>query len=51
MSIKGQTIVLPPAKTDSNFTLDKMLEGVTPQNVHGEIEWGPDVGSEVINDK
>lgn len=50
VSLKGQSIVLTPVKSTDNFTLKKMLEGVTPANVHGEIDWGPDVGAEIIDD-
>lgn len=50
VSIKDQSIVLTPIKEENEFTLDKMLEGVTPQNVHSEIDWGPDVEAEIIDD-
>ena len=50
VSLKGQSIVLTPIKSTDSFTLDKMLEGVTPENVHGEFDWGPDVGAEIIDD-
>ena len=50
VSLKGQSIILTPLQSDDDFTLDKMLEGVTPENVHGEFDWGPDVGAEIIDD-
>ncbi|MFI5271008.1 MAG: AbrB/MazE/SpoVT family DNA-binding domain-containing protein [Candidatus Saccharimonadales bacterium] len=50
VSLSGQSIVLTPVQPEDDFTLEKMLEGVTPENVHGEIDWGPDVGAEIIND-
>jgi antitoxin MazE len=50
VSLKGQSIVLTPIKGAEEFTLKKMLEGVTPENVHGEFDWGPDVGAEIIDD-
>lgn len=28
------------------YTLDEMLEGLTPEKVHGEINWGGPVGGE-----
>ena len=28
------------------YTLDELLEQVTPENLHGETDWGPAVGSE-----
>ena len=50
VSLRGQSIVLTPLKSADNFTLKTMLEGVTPNNVHGEIDWGSDVGAEIIDD-
>jgi antitoxin MazE len=50
VSLKGQSIVLTPVKSSDNFTLKTMLKGVTPANVHGEIDWGPDIGAEIIDD-
>ncbi len=50
VSLKGQSIVLTPIKVADDFTLKTMLKGVTPANVHGEIDWGPDVGAEIIDD-
>ena len=50
ISLKGKTIVLTPVNEENSFTLTDMLKGVTPQNVHPELNWGPDVGSEIIND-
>jgi antitoxin MazE len=29
------------------YTLDELLAGVTPDNIHGETDWGPAVGNEV----
>ena len=48
ISLKGKSIVLTPVKQANDFTLDKMLEGVTPENVHSELDWGVDVGAEKI---
>jgi antitoxin MazE len=48
ITIKNNSIILTPVE-DDNFTLDDMLEGVTPDKVHSEIEWGKDVGAEVID--
>jgi antitoxin MazE len=28
------------------YTLDELLEQITPENVHGETDWGPSVGKE-----
>ena len=29
------------------YTLDELLAGVTPDNIHGETDWGPAMGNEV----
>ncbi len=50
VSLKGQSIILTPVMSLDNFTLKTMLKGVTPKNVHSEIDWGPDVGAEIIDD-
>lgn len=50
VSLKGQSIVLTPVKSADDFTLKMMLEGVTPEKVHREFDWGPDVGVEIIDD-
>ena len=34
------------AVPDDELTLDKLLEGITPENRHPETDWGPDVGNE-----
>jgi antitoxin MazE len=28
------------------YTLEELLEQVTPENIHGETDWGPPVGRE-----
>jgi antitoxin component of MazEF toxin-antitoxin module len=30
------------------LSLDQLLDGVTPENLHGATEWGADVGREVV---
>ncbi len=50
VSLKGKSIVLTPVDQDKDYTLNKMLEGVTPENMHPLVDWGPDVGSEIIDD-
>jgi hypothetical protein len=33
-----------------NLSLEEMLELVTPENRHGEVDWGPPVGREFTGD-
>jgi len=46
--IQDGSILLTPIKPHQEFTLEHMLQGVTPEMVGGEIYWGPDVGKEII---
>ena len=37
-------LLLRPRKTA--YTLDELLARITPENIHGETDWGPAVGRE-----
>jgi antitoxin MazE len=50
ITLKGKSIVLTPVRKATYFTLATMLKDVTPENVHGEFDWGVDVGAERVND-
>lgn len=50
VDVRGQSVVLTPVGQEEKFTLEDMLKGVTPEKVGGEIDWGPDVGAEIIDD-
>lgn len=43
--IEGKIVIAPIA--EAGFTLDELLAGVTPENLHGEIDTGEAVGNEV----
>ncbi len=45
VSLQDNSIVLTPIEGDV-LTLESMLEGVTPDQIGGEFEWGEDVGAE-----
>jgi len=32
----------------AHMTLAEMIEKITPETLHGEIDWGPDVGNEIV---
>ncbi|MCA9822712.1 MAG: AbrB/MazE/SpoVT family DNA-binding domain-containing protein [Dehalococcoidia bacterium] len=40
-------IVVEPTRDSDDPTLDELLEGLTPDKVHGEFDWGPPAGKEV----
>lgn len=43
MSLDGERLVIEPVREQ---TLADLLDGVTPDNVHGETDWGQPVGKE-----
>ncbi|WP_445630033.1 AbrB/MazE/SpoVT family DNA-binding domain-containing protein [Nostoc sp. DSM 114167] len=45
-SISGNSIVITPQQR-KKYTLDELLEGMTPDNLHSEIDTGSAVGNEV----
>lgn len=48
LSIQGRTIVLTPVKGGRRkFKLEDILQGVTPEDVGGELDWGAPVGKEI----
>lgn len=40
----GRIVITPPGP---RYTLDALLDGVTAENVHGEVDTGPRRGAEV----
>jgi antitoxin MazE len=43
--VKGRLIAeAPPAPS---YTLEELLAGVRPTNLHGETDWGPPAGKEI----
>ncbi|MHC5728321.1 MAG: AbrB/MazE/SpoVT family DNA-binding domain-containing protein [Nostoc sp.] len=44
-SVSGDSIVITPRKR-KKYTLDELLEGMTPDNFHSEFETGNAVGNE-----
>lgn len=47
-SDNGRLVVTPrKRKRKPKYTIEEMLRGITPENLHGEIDFGPPVGREV----
>jgi len=42
----GNKLTIEPRQKTKKMTLEELLEGVTPENVHPAVDWGPDVGRE-----
>ena len=45
ISVEGDKIVLAP--TRPKYKLEELLEGMTPEMQHDELNWGEPVGEEV----
>ncbi|MCD6135519.1 AbrB/MazE/SpoVT family DNA-binding domain-containing protein [Candidatus Bipolaricaulota bacterium] len=46
LSLRDGKLLISPI-VESKITLDELLEQVTEDNIHGEVETGPAVGKEV----
>ncbi len=46
LSLVDGKIVIAPIRR-SKYTTEELLAGVTDENIHGEIDWGPPVGKEI----
>ena len=42
--VDGRLVASPHRRVP---TLEEMLANITPENLHGEFDWGPPVGKEV----
>jgi antitoxin MazE len=52
MTVADGKLVVEVAKPKRNrrYTIEQLVAGITPENRHEEIDWGPDVGAEIIED-
>lgn len=41
----GQLRIVPPHAP--SYTLEELVAQITPENRHGEVDWGPPVGKEI----
>jgi antitoxin MazE len=44
VKVEGGAILLRPRR--KRYTLEELVRQITPENVHGETDWGPPVGRE-----
>ena len=42
--VNNEIVLKPQERTE--YTLEELLEGVTPELIHGELDWGNPVGNE-----
>jgi antitoxin MazE len=45
IAVEGGRLVVSAARPQ--YGLDELLDQVTDENIHGEIDWGPAAGNEV----
>jgi antitoxin MazE len=45
LSIEDGSIIITPVS--SNYDLESLIEGITPENKHAETDWGEPKGAEV----
>lgn len=45
LSLVDGKLVIEPL-TEPAYDLDELMAGVTDENLHGEVDWGPAVGRE-----
>ena len=48
LRVEGGRLVARSADSPLVPTLDELLDRVTPENSHPEVDWGPDVGAEIV---
>lgn len=44
VKLSGRKLILTPARPE--YELEELVTGITPQNRHGETDWGEPVGKE-----
>ena len=47
VSVENGNIVVKPVRK-GKYTLEELVEGITDENRHSEIDWGRPVGREVV---
>lgn len=43
--VNGRLVIVPSARP--KYSLKALVDGITPQNRHGEFDWGKPVGKEI----
>jgi antitoxin MazE len=46
VSVDNGNIIVKPIK-EHRYTLEELVDGITEENLHDEVDWGPPVGKEV----
>ncbi len=48
VSMVGGSIVIEPIKIKPVYTLENLVSKITKHNQHPEVDWGEDVGEEIV---
>jgi antitoxin MazE len=48
LTVRDGKLVIEPMEDVPRYDLDELLKGITPENLHGETDWGEDVGQEIV---
>jgi antitoxin MazE len=46
ISVVDETLVVKP-RSHKRYSLDELVKGITPENLHAEVDTGVSVGNEV----
>ena len=47
LSVEDGKIIVEPERKKPKYTLEELLDGITEENLHGEIDFGKPVGKEL----
>ena len=47
LSVNDGKIIVEPEKKKPKYSLEELLDGVTEENLHGEIDFGKPIGKEI----
>ncbi|WP_330203434.1 AbrB/MazE/SpoVT family DNA-binding domain-containing protein [Cyanobacterium sp. DS4] len=48
IDVVEKNIIIKPTHQRKKYTLEELLEGMTPEKQHNEVDWGEPVGEEVL---
>lgn len=47
LTVQNKTLIMKEVK-QKKYTLKELLKGMNPKNMHELVDWGPDVGAEIL---
>lgn len=46
--VENGRLIIEPVVTPPTYDIDRLIDGITEANRHGEVDWGADAGREAI---